>query len=85
MIALMRCRPTGNATQLFVGVAVTFNLGAVAFVLFWPLGLAVWAFAAVNVVRWARYQREVRTARTAQRELQAQWDARWARWGGRLP
>lgn len=81
----MRCRPTGSVTQTFAGFSFTFLVGSVAFVLFAPLGLAIWAFGVVTVVRRVRYGVEARRHRAAEQVKQAAWDARWARWGGRLP
>lgn len=81
----MRCRPTGSWTQVFAGFSLTFLVGSVAFVILPPLGIAIWALAACTVVRRVRYGAEMRDHRAAQQQVQAQWDARWARWGGRLP
>lgn len=81
----MHCRPTGSWTQVFAGFSFTFLVGSVAFVLCAPIGLAIWAFAVYTVVRRVRYGAEARRHREVERETQAAWDARWARWGGRLP
>lgn len=80
---LMQKRPDAPWAQVFFGASLTFMGGTVAYILNPVLGLLVWAFLAVTLVRRVRFGVDSRRERAAHAATQAEWDARWARWGGR--